>query len=79
MCPRNAAGDLQCPPEIEVAVPYPLQNMYLEGDAAQWVWFVPQDPDGLRQLFPDNNTYLGDLEKFFNKVRCRCRFPLVVL
>ena len=35
----------------------------------QWKWFVPQDPDGLRRLFPDNATYLADLEEFLNKAR----------
>lgn len=47
---------------------YPLQQKYLEGDAAQWLWFVPGDPDGLRALFPSNQTYLSDLEELFNKV-----------
>lgn len=68
LCPRDVDGNYLCPPENEVAVPYPLQQKYLEGDAAQWLWFVPQDPDGLRALFPSNETYLSDLETFFNKV-----------
>ena len=54
MCPRFVNGTFTCPPEAEVAVPYPLQNRYLEGDVAQWLWFVPQDPAGLATLFPSN-------------------------
>jgi putative alpha-1,2-mannosidase len=50
---------------------YPLQNKYLEGDAVQWKWFVPQDPAGLRALFPDNDTFVADLEQLMNKV-CVC-------
>ena len=72
MCPRFSNGTFACPAELEVAVPYPLQKKYLEGDAAQWQWFVPHDPEGLAALFPSNTTYLHDLEEFFNKV---CSHP----
>ena len=74
MCPRLAAGRSllhptghRCPlPELE-AVPYFLQQdvAFVEGDAWQWLWFVPQDPEGLVALFPDRAAFAAKLDVFF--------------
>ena len=74
MCPRLSAGPSllhptghHCPlPELE-AVPYFLQRdvQYVEGDAWQWLWFVPSDPEGLVALFPSRAAFAAKLDAFF--------------
>lgn len=39
---------------------------YIEGDAWQYLWFVPHDPEGLVSLFPSREAYIAKLDKFFN-------------
>ena len=39
----------------------------LQGDAWQWVWFVPHDMKGLVSLFPSPEVYVERLERFFNQ------------
>lgn len=63
MCPRSAAsGSLACPGDP--AVPYPFEHHYTEGDALQWLWFVPHDPEGLLALFPSNASFVAKLHAF---------------
>jgi len=48
-CPRNADGTWSCPPWYDYANPF--SSRYVEGDAWQYRWFVPQDPVGLVALY----------------------------
>ena len=53
MCARSCNGTMVCPTQLEEALPYPFESrLYTEGDAWQWLWFVPQDGKGLVGLFP---------------------------
>ena len=38
---------------------------YTEGNAWQWTWFVPHDPDGLCKLFGGRRTMLAKLDSLF--------------
>jgi len=40
---------------------------YCEGDAIQWTWYAPQDPQGLIELFGGAGPFLERLEEFFGK------------
>jgi putative alpha-1,2-mannosidase len=40
---------------------------YVEGDAVQWTFFVPQDPAGLVSLFPSNASFARSLASLFEK------------
>jgi putative alpha-1,2-mannosidase len=62
MCPRTSAGELHCP--ISAIGPQ-AWNMYKEGDALHWLWFVPHDIEGLMHLFKSDQDFLLSLEAFF--------------
>ena len=64
MCPRSRGGALACPSALEARTPYPLEKNYTEGDALQWLWFVPHDPEGLVALFGDNASFVAKLGGF---------------
>jgi len=40
---------------------------YCEGDAIQWTWYAPQDPEGLIELFGGAGPFMERLEEFFAK------------
>ena len=68
MCPRNAtSGKLQCP--IAPFIPYPGSPHYVEGDALQWLWFVPQDPASLVRLFSTPGRFVRRLDEFLQPAR----------
>jgi predicted alpha-1,2-mannosidase len=62
ICPRFANGSFWCPNPV---VPFPFEEYYTEGDAAQYRWYVPQDTRGLIALFPSVETFVDDLYSFF--------------
>jgi predicted alpha-1,2-mannosidase len=43
----------------------PDKAMYTEGNAWQHSWFVPQDPQGLIDLFGSKEAYVGKLDSLF--------------
>ncbi len=66
LCPKShQTGHVNCP--LDEALPYPFETTYVEGDALQWLWFVPHDPDGLASLFPSSKAYVARLESFMHK------------
>lgn len=62
MCTRSEAGELHCP--IDPIGPQSW-NMYKEGDAYHWLYFVPHDMEGLINLFRTKNDFQKSLELFF--------------
>jgi predicted alpha-1,2-mannosidase len=42
-----------------------LTNDYAEGSALQWRWAVPFDPEGLISLFDSKETFISELEAYF--------------
>ncbi len=44
-----------------------LTKDYVEGSALQWRWAVPYDPKGLIALFPNQETFVEELNQFFSK------------
>jgi len=64
MCSKSEAGELHCP--LDPIGPQSW-NMYKEGDAFHWLYFVPHDMQGLIDLFPTKNHFLSSLETFFEK------------
>ena len=69
LCPRFKNGTLKCPTAKEAITPYPFEKDYVEGDALQWLWFVPHDPQGLVHLFGNNETYVSKLDDFIANSR----------
>ena len=73
LCPRNGNGSgtggagLVCP--FDPALPYPFEKRYTEGDALQWLWFVPHDVAGLVGLFPTPKAFVAKLNQFFLDAR----------
>jgi putative alpha-1,2-mannosidase len=66
LCPKSfQTGQTNCP--LDEALPYPFETTYVEGDALQWLWFVPHDPGGLVALFPSSKDYVARLESFMHK------------
>lgn len=39
------------------------------GNAAEWRWFVPHDIPGLVSLFPTEQSFVQELEEFFDKAK----------
>ena len=63
MCPRSRdTGELVCPPDGNGKEAW---SMFTEGDAFQWTYFVPHDPEGLLKLFSSPTAFQNNLEKFF--------------
>jgi predicted alpha-1,2-mannosidase len=70
LCPRKGVGanpELVCP--LDPALPYPIEKKYTEGDALQWLWFVPHDIEGLVDLFPTPAAFVSKLHQFFLDAR----------
>ena len=65
LCPRTSSGALECPTPLAAATPYPFEKHYVEGDANQYVWFVPGDPEGLVSLFSNRSSFIAKLDRFF--------------
>jgi len=40
-------------------------DLYTEGSAWQWLWFVPHDEAGLRGLFGSDDAFIDKLKEFF--------------
>ena len=64
MCPRSFSGAFKCPSPLMALAPYPLQTGYVEADAWQELWFVPQDPLGLIALFESTQAFVDKLTTF---------------
>jgi len=47
--------------------PYVWSEPYVEGDAIQWTFYAPQDPQGLIGLFGGPEPFMERLEELFNK------------
>lgn len=61
-CPKYTNGTMKCPESGKA--PWSWQ-VYREGDAYHWSWFVPHDPEGLIALYPTVDAYTAALESFF--------------
>ena len=56
-CPKNISNmKFHCPQGIELLNPF--DNRYTEGDAWHYRFFVPQDPEGLIELFGGNSKFV---------------------
>lgn len=64
MCPRSFSGAFQCPSPLMALAPYPIETGYVEADAWQELWFVPQDPAGLIGLFESTQAFVEKLTTF---------------
>jgi predicted alpha-1,2-mannosidase len=66
-----AAGEIE-PRYASGAFPQPYSSTagggFVEGDAAQYTWFVPQDPAGLFRALGGRQAALGRLESFTRKL-----------
>ena len=67
--PEGGTGnsELHCP--LLANIPYPGSPDYVEGDAWQWLWFVPHDPSALVKLFASPQRFVEKLEKFMTRAR----------
>jgi predicted alpha-1,2-mannosidase len=67
----RAAGEIE-PRYASGAFPQPYSSTegggFVEGDAAQYTWFVPQDPAGLFRAMGGRQAALGRLEHFTGKL-----------
>lgn len=63
-CPRNAAGQFSCPADL--ALPYPIETHYVEGDGWNYRWFVPGSPEDLVGAFPSADVFASQLEMYMN-------------
>eukprot|EP00753_Platysulcus_tardus_P003815 PLAT12492.40.p2 GENE.PLAT12492.40~~PLAT12492.40.p2 ORF type:complete len:785 (+),score=427.60 PLAT12492.40:176-2530(+) len=63
MCPRKIGGGWNCP--NIASLPYGLESRYTEGNALQYSWFAPQDPEGLLSLHASHDSAVAALTKFF--------------
>lgn len=66
--PRDSEGNFQ--PFDPLLLSYTdregkLTNAYCEGSALQWRWAVPFDPEGLISLFDSKETFVSELEAYF--------------
>lgn len=61
-CPKYTNGTMKCPEPGNSPWAW---NVYREGDAYHWSWFVPHDPEGLIALYPSVDAYNSALESFF--------------
>jgi putative alpha-1,2-mannosidase len=65
ICPRNAAGDWDCPPSATSAAAW-REN--IEGDAFHWGLFWTQNPATfIPKLFPSQQAFVDQLEEYFVK------------
>jgi predicted alpha-1,2-mannosidase len=62
---KNAAGAWVEPFDPYYSEHDPDKAMYTEGNAWQHSWFVPQDPQGLINLFGSKAAYIGKLDSLF--------------
>merc|ERR1711871_430338 len=58
----NGTGELECPLSSTAISD---KNLYTEGDALHWLYFVPHDPRGLVDLFPTPEDFDASLEALF--------------
>ena len=64
LCPKSfQTKQTKCP--LDSVLPYPFETTYVEGDALQWLWFVPHDPEGLVKLFKNSEQFVAKLDSFF--------------
>lgn len=62
-CGRYANGTFRCPEDIYAD--YPLfEQGYVEGNAGQYRWYVPQDMAGLVSLFDSPDDYARTLDQY---------------
>ncbi|TDX00592.1 GH92 family glycosyl hydrolase [Dinghuibacter silviterrae] len=62
---KNADGSWVEPFDPYYSEHDPDKAMYTEGNAWQHSWFVPQDPQGLINLFGSKAAYIGKLDSLF--------------
>ena len=67
MCPRDRHGKFHCPLDPSLNSWMIKNDGYTEGNAEQWLWFVPHDIPGLINLFGSNESFSETLEKFFSR------------
>ena len=61
-CPKWKNGTFACTNPLN---PYPWEDHFTEGSAAEYRWYAPQDPYGLVSLYPSNASFAQDLNDFF--------------
>lgn len=85
MCPRSITGELHCPVDpllqewlvkeagytegtgiVPVAIYYCAHTI---GNAEQWRWFVPHNIPALLHLFGSNETFIKNLDMFFERAK----------
>jgi len=59
---RNADGSF-----VKDFIDTAWRDVYTEGTAWQWLWFVPQDVPGLIELMGGKETFVSRLDEFFEK------------
>jgi len=70
MCARSeASGELMCPSEFAAHLPTPVETGYVEGDAWQWLWFVPHNASLLVSLFASPARFVEKLDEFMTRGR----------
>jgi predicted alpha-1,2-mannosidase len=62
MRPRSADGTFAGPFD-----PTAQSDGFVEGDAWQWSWLAPHDPDGLIALFGSPEAFIDKLSQFFEQ------------
>lgn len=63
-CGRYKSGELLCP---DTPTDVESWELYREGDALHWLYFVPQDVPGLIQLFPSVEDFDQSLSFFMDQ------------
>jgi putative alpha-1,2-mannosidase len=65
--PRFANGTFYPSPAWLMALPYPLETQYTEGDGWQYRWFAPAMAQSIPGLFPSIEDYVEQLDLFMNQ------------
>ncbi|CAF3392334.1 unnamed protein product [Rotaria socialis] len=63
-CPRNSTGEFYCPSN-EIEQLNPFDNLYVEGDAWHYRFFVPHNTRRLIDLFGGPEIFVHELDTFF--------------
>jgi putative alpha-1,2-mannosidase len=62
-CPKSSTGELQCP---RTPISPDSWQMFTEGDALHWSWYVPHDPVGLMNLYDSPAAFDASLRSFLD-------------
>jgi len=63
---KNADGSWVTPFDPAVYVHGEQRKIYCEGNAWQWLWFVPHDVDGLMELMGGREAFIEKLDALFS-------------